>query len=567
MFCRNYTQTKDVRDIKDFSAKMNIKNTFTPSSIILKSHVNRFTFLGLAIALGSILIASFIVSYQLTGGVSLYGFVEAQRTNPVIWIMDLTPFLFGYWGQAFCHGLVDRAETLMGETTQEFININNELESKLMHESHYDSLTNLPNARMLSKQIRGSINILAGRGELIVVVLKINDFTNINYNFGTFNANNVLKQFAHKLNSILIDPAMGKDMVGINSVAKLPSDEFALLFPKSSQNTDIDELLNVLVQLVSVNFMVDGISIQITVTAGVSLFPKDGTTEEILLNHANIAAYHAKNEGKTYVVYNDQMEDVTHNRVILSELKNALENEQLDIYYQPVVELSSGIIIGAEALVRFNHPQYGLLNAEKFVPLIEGTNLIRQLTYFVLSGAIKQLAAWDDSGYKLFVSVNLSIKDISDPDLPMLVKQLLNEANVPADLLKLEFTEKACLSDQAATREILEQLTALGIKLTIDDFCSGYSSFMYLVNYPINDVKIEKSLVLKMVNDVKKDKIVETVILVARTLNLEVAAEGVADENILNRLQELGCQYGQGFHFSKAVSAPDFERLLHVGNP
>lgn len=544
---------------------MNAKQKFPIDSAVLKSHVTRYAFLGLAIAVFSIITASFLVSYQLIGEFSIQGFILAQKTNPVIWILDLTPFIFGYWGQAFTQGLMNRAVTLMGQTTQEYININTELESKLLHESYYDSLTNLPNPRMLSKQIRGAMEMLAGHGELIVVILRINDFNSINYNFGTFNANNVLKQFANKLNSIVINPEMVKDIMGINAAARIQSDEFSLIFPKVGEDYDVEELLNDLIKLLSVNFMVDGINISITVTAGVSIFPRDGKTEEVLMSHANIAAYHARKEGKPYVIYNTQMEDVTQNRIILSELKNAIENNELEIYYQPVLDLETQAIVGAEALVRFNHPQYGLLAAEKFIPLIEGTNLIRKLAYFMLTGTIKQLSEWYAAGHQIYVSVNLSLRDVTDTDLPDIIQELIQDINVPKELLKLEFTERACLTDQAVAKEVLEQLAALGVKLSIDDFCSGYSSFMYLVNYPINDIKIEKSLILKMSKDLRKDKIVEAILQLAKVLNLDVVADGICDEETFERLKEMGCRYGQGFLFSRAVSAHQFEKLLAAG--
>nr|WP_277619315.1 GGDEF domain-containing protein [Legionella norrlandica] len=185
--------------------KSNLKSNLAHSSVILKGHVNRYTFLGLLIAVGSILIASFIVSYQLTGAVSLAGFIEAQRTNPAIWVLDLTPFMFVYWGQAFCYGLVNKAQSLITDKTKEFLSISGDLELKLKYESNHDSLTNLPNSRLLNEQIRLAIEQLGTQGELAIIVIKINNFDNITYNFSSSHANNVIKQFAEKLKSVLID--------------------------------------------------------------------------------------------------------------------------------------------------------------------------------------------------------------------------------------------------------------------------------------------------------------------------------------------------------------------------
>lgn len=542
---------------------MNIKNNITSSSIILKSHVNRYTFLGLAIAISSILIASFIVSYQMTGEVSLSGFIQAQKSNPAIWILNLTPFMFGYWGQAFCEGLVDRAQTFIGDKTKEFLSISNNLELKLKYESNHDSLTNLPNSRMFSEQINHDIKQLGNQGQLAIIAIKINDFNNISYNFGTFNANTVLIQFAEKLKGIMVDPYMLQVSLGINIVARLHSDEFALLLPRLKKDFDAEELLSSLIKLIVANFMIDGININITTTLGMVIYPGHGEEAEALLHNAAIAVHNARKQGKPYTLYNTEMEeDFTQNKIMLNELKRSIESNELEIYYQPLVELGSGKIIGAESLVRFEHPEHGVLSAEKFIPLVEGTSLIHNLTAFMLRGVIKQIASWHEAGYPLSASVNLSAKDACDRELPGFIEKLLRDNEVAPEFLKLEFTERACLTDQATTKEVLEQLSSMGVKLSIDDFCSGYSSFIYLTNYPIDDVKIEKSYVLKMTKDAKKAKIVEAIIKLAQTLGLEAMADGIADEATLEKLKELGCTHGQGFHFSRAVPIAEFDKLL-----
>lgn len=547
---------------------MNIKNNLAPSSIILKSHVNRYTFLGLAISVGSILIASLIVSYQMTGQVNLAGFIEAQKSNPAIWILNLTPFMFVYWGQAFCEGLVNRAQSLIGDQTKEFLNISGNLEMKLKYESNHDSLTNLPNSRMLSDQINQAIKQLNSQGHLAIVVIKINDFQSINYNFGTYNANNVLKQFADGLKNILIDPLFLQVSLAINLVARLHSDEFVFLLPRLKKEFNADEFAPKLLQLIPSDFMIDGINIHVSTSAGIALYPIHGKEDSELINNASIAVYHAIKEGEAYKVYNPEMEDdLVQTRIMINELKRSIENNELEIYYQPIVEIATGKIIGAESLVRFEHPQYGLLNAEKFIPLVEGTSLIHNLTAFMLKGVIKQISCWHNEGYSLSVSVNLSVKDASDRELPELIEKLLNDYELAPEYLKLEFTERACLTDQAITKEVLQQLSDMGVKLSIDDFCSGYSSFIYLTNFPINDVKIEKSYVLKMTQDPKKVTVVEAIIKLADTLGFKAVADGVADQDTINKLKELGCLYGQGFYFSRAVNASDFKVLLNKQMP
>ena len=542
---------------------MNIKNKLLPSTILLKRHVNRYTLLGLAIALGSIFIACLIVSYQLTRHFSIEGIVNAQTSNPAIWILDLSPFMFVYWGQAFCEGIVNQAQSILCDRTDEFLKISGSLELKLKYESYHDSLTKLPNNRMFSEQINSEMEQLGTEGLLAVIIVKINDFENISYNFGSFNANTVLKQFADKLQSILVQSYMLQSSLGISSVCRLQGEEFAFLLPRLKAEFNPDELLSALHQSMINDFIIDGLNIKVSATSGMAIYPTDGYEEGILLSHANIGLYNAKKQGLPYMLYNSGMEeDLTQNKDILSELKRAIESNQLDIYFQPIVALETGTIVGAESLVRFEHPQFGLLSADKFIPLIEGTSLIRKLTLFMLKGVIKQLASWHSAGYRIFASVNLSIQDVSDRELPPFIKKLLEDYKLAPEHLKLEFTERACLTDQSITKEVLEQLSSIGVKLSIDDFCSGYSSFIYLLNFPIDDIKIEKSYVLNMNKDPKKAKIVEAIIKLTETLKLEIVAEGIADEVTLEHLKKLGCSYGQGFHFSRAVDAAHFKALL-----
>ena len=458
---------------------MNIKNKIIPSAIILKHHVNRYTFLGLAIALGSILIASLIVSYQLTGSVSLNGFVAAQMTNPAIWILNLTPFMFVYWGQAFCEGIVNQAQNILSDQTKEFLAITNELESKLKYETHHDVLTGLANGRMLSAQINRIIEQLGADGELGLVTIKINDFPNIKSNFGTFNANNLLKQFADKLKSILVDPYLLKASVGITSVTHINSEEFALLLTRLKKDFNADEFLSTLQQLITSSFQIDDIKINVSTTCGMAIYPMHGDEDGSLLNHANIALAHARKQGTPYLLYHFEMEeDFTNNRMMMHELKRAIEDNELDIYFQPIVELATGNIIGAESLIRFEHPQFGVLNAEKFLPVIEGTALMTELTAFILRRVIKQLGAWHGAGHHIFASVNLSNQDATNRELPALIEKLLGDYEMAPEFLKLELTEKACLTNQSMTIGVLEQLSSMGVKLSISDYCSGYSPFI-----------------------------------------------------------------------------------------
>jgi len=542
---------------------MSIKYDTTSSSITLKNYVNKYVFFGLSIGLCSILIASLIVSYQLTGSINLDGFIKAQLNSPIVWILDLTPFLFSFWGQSLNNELKNETEPVLDNDRIEFFSKSGDLELKIKYESHHDDLTHLPNSRLFSDQLSQAIKQLGKSNELGLIILRINDFKNIHTNFGNFNANSVLKQFAKKLTAMLNEPFIQQATTGINTLARLENDEFAILLTHLNTNLDINELLSAIIKSTTTSVMVDGINVNITTTAGVAVCPQHGDTDVSLINHVRIAVYHARKEGNPFAIYNANMqEDPSTNRIVINELKRSIENNELEIYYQPTVELTTGTIIGAEALVRFEHEKSGLISAEQFIPLIEGSNLIHQLTSFLLIRVIKQLALWHQDNHMIYVSVNLSAKDAIDRELPAFIEKLLLENEVAPEYLKLEFTERACLSDQAKSIEVLYQLSNLGVKISIDDFCSGYSSFVYLTNFPIDEIKIEKSLILNMAKDKKKAQIVEAIIKLAQTLKLNVSADGVADQTILNQLKDLGCLYGQGFHFSRAVSHKEFKALL-----
>ncbi|KTD11879.1 regulatory protein (GGDEF and EAL domains) [Legionella gratiana] len=542
---------------------MDINYKLAKSSIILREYVNKYAYIGLSIAIGSILIASLVVSYQITGFINLDGFIKAQTTNPAIWILDLTPFLFAYWGQSFCHGLVNTAESFVANKTEELRYKSGDLESKLKYESEHDFFTQLPNALLFSEQITQAIDKIEKSNELAVILLKLNDFKAIHNNFGNFNSNSVLIEFVKKLKEMLLSSFMLQATMGINSIARVEGDEFALLLPRLNKNINLHALLNAIIDATHLSFTVDGIHITISTTAGAAVYPNAGADNVALVNHARTAVFHARKKNKPFAIYNSDMEeDFTTNRIVMNGLKAAIENQEIKIYYQPTVELATGKIIGAEATGSFVHEKYGLISAEKFSSLIEGSNLIQQLTSFMLTNVTEQLVLWHQAGHQIFASLHLSIQDAINRKLPVFIESLLNENKISPQYLILEFDERACLSEPKKSITVLHELSNLGVKIAIHDFCSGYSSFLYLVNFPIDRIKIEKSLILSMIKDKKNSKIVEAIIKLAQILELDVFANGVENQEIREQLQQYGCMYGQGSYFSNQVSPYEFMAQL-----
>ncbi|GGI88469.1 putative bifunctional diguanylate cyclase/phosphodiesterase [Legionella impletisoli] len=540
---------------------MGIKQQLVLRSTVLKGHVNKYTILGLSIAIGSIIFATCLVSYQLTGTISLSGIIEAQATNPAIWALDLTPFMFAYWGQSFCYQLASTAETIIEDQTREYVHKSDDLASKLQYESNHDHLTNLPNNRLLQKRLSQGIQQIKKGEELALILLTINQFRDINYSIGSYSANSLLVQFAEKLKSLLLEPYMLQAYMGMNMVARLQSAEFAILIPRLRKDHNLEHIIQNIIAETSTSFIIDGNPIDVKTTAGIAIYPHHGETDEDLIQHASLALLYAEKEQKNYALYEQGLDkNFKTRKVILKGIKSAIDSEEFEVLYKPVVALKTGNIIGSESVIKFNNDKYGLMTPEEIVSIVDGSGAVQGLTFFTLKKVISQLENWHKSGKKLFTRVYLY--EAIDPDLPNILQQLLSEKNVPAEYLRLELTEQACLSDQTHTIPVLKQLSELGIKISISDFGSGYTSFIYLTNFPITEIKIDKSFTAAMLADDRKHSIVQAIVKLAGAMDLKVIADGVDNEAIKVELQKLGCTYGLGDYFSEPLEPDDFYKLF-----
>jgi diguanylate cyclase (GGDEF)-like protein len=542
---------------------MSIKQHLTVRSEVLKGHVNKYTILGLVISLVSIAIASMLVSYQLTGFIDFQGVILAHKTNPALWALDLTPFMFAYWGQSFCYELANTLESMIEDKTRELVNKSSDLELKLQYETNHDHLTNLPNQRLICQRITQGIAQLNKAEELVVIILHINGFKEINYKYGSFNGNSLLIQFAEKLKTILLEPYLLQAYMGMNMVARLQGAEFAILIPRLRREHHLDGLLIKLLAATSTNFMIDGNSINVSTTAGVALYPLHGHDDAALLLHANASLFYAEKEGLSHAIYDETMgKSMDSDHIVLKEVDEAIDNEAISLLFQPEFELKKEKIIGAEAVIHFESLEHGVMAADKLLLILEESSLVKKLTYLMLGKAIKQLAEWQQVNHKIYITV--SIFDATDMELPSFIEALLKEHNISAEYLKLEFTEKTCLIDQSRSLTVLKTLAGMGIKLVISDFCSGYTSFIYLTNFPISEIKIDKSFVMNMMIDEKKLSIVRASIKLAATMDLIVFADGIIDQKILKKLKQLGCLYGQGQYFSPPVNADSISASMKL---
>lgn len=532
-----------------------IKHTFENNARILKSRVSKFAYLGLAISIAAIAIATIAVTYQMDGYLSLDGAVKAQTTNIALWVLDASPILFMFWGQSISSVMSYTASAMVMDQTQELRLQTSEMVSRSEHDSSHDALTDLPNRTLFVERLNEAINAPGKKkGLIVVIIINIDNFKDLNSGFGNYNADRFLKQFAQRLKNA-IDESM--------TIARFGSDEFAIFCSTLEHQEQAYQLTNRVQNAVAIPYVLDDVIIDITATAGIAFYPQHGKDADTLIQRANVAIYNAKQDGEKVAVYETSMDKGSPNRLILmSELKKAMDGEQLVVHYQPVVELKTGKIKSCEALVRWEHPTFGMMNAEKFVPIAERTGLIKALSLYVLKQVIEQISKWRKKGVNIEVAINLSAVDIIDSELPYTIERLLKLHHVPANYLTIELIESTNLSDQNRAVEVINNLASLGMKIAIDDFGTGYSSFVYLTNLPIHGIKIDKSFILAINESEKNRNTVDAIIKLASALKLSIVAEGIEEESQLNTLKNLDCINGQGFYFSKALDAESFEKLI-----
>lgn len=530
------------------------KHTLENNARILKSHVSKFALLGLFISLLAIIIATIAVAYQMTGKINIDSIILAQKSNVALWILNLSPILFMFWGQSISSVMSYTAGAMVMDQTNELRMQTSEMESKVRHDATHDKLTGLPNRQYFSELLNEAItNQRSDKGTLAIIAININNFKDLNSGFGNYNADRLLKQFAQRIVNSLPESCV---------LSRFGGDEFAILCPAMSKENCLDLVIKIL-RSVKINFALDDVFIEIAATAGVAYCPDHGQDPDTLIQRANLGIYHAKQMGKDMMVYDHTMDMGSPNKLILmSELKKAIDSEQILIFFQPKVDLATGMIKGCESLIRWEHPTFGMMSADKFIPIAEKTGLIKPLSLCVMKKVIHHASEWHKKGLNLEVSLNLSAMDIIDVDLPPILEAMLTSQQLPPSKLKLELIESASLTDHSRALEVINKLADLGIKISVDDFGTGFAPFVYLTNLPIHEIKIDKSFIMNMDEDKKKRSVVHAMITLANALNLTVVAEGVEKSSHVKALAELGCHLGQGYYFSEAIPPEAFQNLV-----
>ena len=417
-----------------------------------------------------------------------------------------------------------------------------------------DPLTQLPNRAMFLDRLRQTIH--AAKREhrpFALIIMDLDHFKDINDTLGHHIGDLLLEQVAERLRDKLRDSDM---------VARLGGDEFAVLLSAVSVK-QAETAARMLLQTLRSPFVFHEHHLDISASIGIVLHPDHGVEANVLLQRADVAMYAAKTANSGFAFYDTKMDQHYGTRLaLLSELRQAIEQEQFTLCYQPKVNLASGRVEGVEALVRWNHPREGVIPPDAFISLLEQTGQIRNLTPWVLNEAMQQSARLRRMGFPVSVAVNLSVCDLQDPSLADTIAEQLAAHQVEPAWLELEITESAVMTDPARALDMLARLSAMGLKLTIDDFGTGYSSLSYLKRLPVDAIKIDKTFVTGMIKDENDAAIVRTSVELAHHLGLEVVAEGAESEAVYRRLRELGCDLAQGLFLSRPLSPEDLEVWL-----
>lgn len=425
---------------------------------------------------------------------------------------------------------------------------------RLQRQAMFDDLTSLPNRVLFQDRMQQAITVSRRENQpFSLLALDLNRFKEVNDTLGHLYGDLLLKEVAARL------AAIGR---ASDTIARMGGDEFSYLLPATgTQGAEV--FAKKIMEALEASFDLKGKSTEIGVSIGIAVFPAQGTDYETLMRHADAAMYVAKRTRSGYEMFDSKKSPEHELDITLkTELRRAIEQDQLVLYFQPQINHATSKISGLEALVRWQHPLRGLIPPDSFIPLAEQSGLIRPLTAWVLEHAVRQCAQLHHLGMPLTMAVNLSTINLKDPDLPQKISAVLEEHKLEAKWLELEITESAVMDDTMRTVQVLAELDALGARISIDDYGTGYSSLSYFRKLPLDDLKIDKSFVIGMSNNQEDATIVRSTIQMGHELGLRVVAEGVEDQQTWEKLTELGCDAAQGYYMARPLAPTDLLKWL-----
>jgi diguanylate cyclase len=433
-----------------------------------------------------------------------------------------------------------------------------EAEEKLKHAMEHDHLTDLPNRLFLREQLN-EILFYGSQKPVTILAIGLDRYQRINEMLGYPANHQLLKHVAERLSE-----CVGKG----DTLARLQEDEFAIIFAQVTEREEATRMAQQILKKISEVYVVDGLEVFVTASVGAVMYPQDGTNIDYLIKYAEAAMNHVRKQGgNAFEFYATKIHELSSDQLALeASLRHALKRNQFEIYYQPVVSLSSGIISGAEALIRWHHPERGLVGPLDFIPLAEESDLIVSIGDWVLDTACRQATQWQKLGYPDFlIAVNISGKLFEQQNLSSKLQEALRQSGLSCNYLTLELTESMLMKDVPSSLLTMNELKELGVRISVDDFGTGYSSLSYLTRFPFDILKIDRSFLRDLTINTKNDAVTVAIIEMAHALKLEVIAEGVETPNELNFLKKNKCDRMQGYLFSPPVPVAEFQSLLTSG--
>jgi diguanylate cyclase (GGDEF)-like protein len=423
------------------------------------------------------------------------------------------------------------------------------------HQSLHDALTGLPNRKLLQNRAAQALEEAVREGHTAaVLIIDLDRFKEVNDTLGHHVGDELLKQVGRRLDEVL-RPG--------DTVARLGGDEFAILLPEIRDVSVAADVADRIRLTLAVPFDLHGLTFELEGSIGIALCPEDGTDIDLLMQRADVAMYVAKETRARWVRYSAERDRNSPERLgMLGDLRRALEDGELILHYQPKADLRTGDIVGVEALVRWRHRHRGLIFPDEFIPMAEQSGLIHSITACVIDSGLAQLAEWRRDGLVLQLAINVSVRDLHDPRFVEQVKMALERYAIPSSQLVLEITESVVMADPERVLLTLNALSALGVRLSLDDFGAGYSSLTYLKRLPVSEIKIDKSFVTRMDVDEDDARIVRSTIDLGQGLGLRVVAEGVETAQAWARLARLGCDIAQGYFLSRPIPGDELAEFV-----
>lgn len=427
-------------------------------------------------------------------------------------------------------------------------------EATIMELAYRDPLTRLPNRALFNERLQQAIAASKRTGTATsVLTLDLDNFKYVNNTLGHGHGDLLLQQVALRIQGAL--------MRQTDTLARLGGDEFAILLPVADI-VGAREVANRVLQVLETAISIEGHTVDVAASIGIVTCPQHGDDVLTLMSRVDLSMAVAKRNKSGFAEYHASYDQAPERLSLLSELRQATENDELVLFYQPKLDIAAGQVTYVEALLRWQHPQRGFVAPDEFIPFAEQTGYIRVITQWVLDTALKQVATWRLRGIKLNMCINISARDLLNPDLTRYISRLLELHEVSPEWIWLEITESAIMDDPLRAQQVIEELDGMGLHLSIDDFGTGYSSLAYLKRLPVDELKIDKSFVLNMNRDRDDAIIVRSTIDLGHNMDLKVVAEGVDSEETLQLLGKLGCDIAQGYHICRPLAADKLEAWL-----